>query len=318
MLVIRILIIIPLILFSISANAFDCKKASNSTEKAICASPDLVDLDNELNNIYKNVISSVHSETVKEDQRRWNKENLSLCASDSVCLKQRYQERIAELKKILDNDNAFIKSTVKIKMVKESKKKPYNWKIEYPKFSGSPDDVVVKLNEWVKNLLEDDNCSIEGAEDLQYYDFYGSLDVVKLNDNVAVIAHMRDTFCGGAHPDGGTYYEYFDIKSGKQIYFPREISSEVSSEAKSYLISKLSKYVEDAEAECKKLYSKDNLQYASVYFEYKNSQQMNLSIGVPHALGSCKEPIEISIKELKAIFSDKPEIIKLLGELEKD
>ena len=303
-----------LILLNFSADAFDCKKASNSTENAICASSDLVNLDNELNNIYKNVISLVYSETVKQEQRKWNKENLTVCGGGSVCLKQRYQERISELKKLLDNYNSFIKNTVKFQMVKESKKKPYNWKIEYPKFSGSPDDVVVKLNKWVKNLLKDDNCSIEGAEDLQYYDFYGSLNVVKLNDHVAVISHRYDYSCGGPHPDGGTYYEYFDMQSGKQIDFPREISVK----AKSYLISKASKYAKDAEEECKELYSMDNLKESYFNFAYKNAHQMNFYLDLPHVVRACEEPIEISIIELKTIFSDKPEIIKLLNELEKD
>ena len=75
------------------AASFDCKKAGNNIERAICQDPEISMLDEELSKVYK-IVRMKEKEVVKE-QRAWLKIR-NKCA-DSACLKRIYSERIAEL-----------------------------------------------------------------------------------------------------------------------------------------------------------------------------------------------------------------------------
>jgi uncharacterized protein len=75
------------------AASFDCKKAGNKIERAICQDPEISMLDEELSKAYK-VVREREKEIVKE-QRAWLKIR-NKCA-DTACLKKTYSERVAYL-----------------------------------------------------------------------------------------------------------------------------------------------------------------------------------------------------------------------------
>jgi len=85
--------------------SFDCAKAANETEQAICHTKELAGLDVQLGDIYKSVFTrSSTSERValRSEQREWlagrNKECL-IYKSWVGCLRELYQKRIEELSK---------------------------------------------------------------------------------------------------------------------------------------------------------------------------------------------------------------------------
>jgi uncharacterized protein len=80
-----------------TAPSFDCSKASNAYEKAVCANPILSGLDNKLAIAYKNArAKSVDPEALRKTQVDWIKVTRQ-CVSDTSCIEKAYKDRIATL-----------------------------------------------------------------------------------------------------------------------------------------------------------------------------------------------------------------------------
>ena len=88
------------------AASFDCTKANQPIEKAICNDSKISELDSQLSINYKNRLKnhSVEAQTyIKETQRQWNKYIQKECKSenkkdyDNYCLSSLYTSRINEL-----------------------------------------------------------------------------------------------------------------------------------------------------------------------------------------------------------------------------
>lgn len=79
------------------AAGFDCAKAATAVERSICKDAALSALDDRLGPAYLTALArSDDPESVKSDQLRWLKTRRNAC-SDSACLRQAYEARLAEL-----------------------------------------------------------------------------------------------------------------------------------------------------------------------------------------------------------------------------
>lgn len=86
---------------SAGATSFDCKKASTSIEKRICADPELSRLDEQLTTLYqKSLDTSENKIVIRRKQHEWLTGKRDTCR-DEQCVKAAYTARIQELKTIL-------------------------------------------------------------------------------------------------------------------------------------------------------------------------------------------------------------------------
>ena len=92
---VRSLCLALLLASSASAASFDCTKASTVVEKAICATPRLSALDEELAATYAAVRKNP---AVREGQRRWLVEERDACEDGEGCIEAAYLVRIATLR----------------------------------------------------------------------------------------------------------------------------------------------------------------------------------------------------------------------------
>jgi uncharacterized protein len=77
--------------------SFDCSKASNPYEKAVCTNPILSSLDNQLAIAYRNArAKSVDPDALRKTQVDWI-QNTRQCASNTSCIEKAYKDRIAVL-----------------------------------------------------------------------------------------------------------------------------------------------------------------------------------------------------------------------------
>lgn len=77
--------------------SFNCQKASLPTEKLICADAALATLDVQMARLYAATLQRVgDKDALRQSQRAWLKARRDACA-DITCVRQAYQERIAEL-----------------------------------------------------------------------------------------------------------------------------------------------------------------------------------------------------------------------------
>ena len=89
-----------------SGPSFDCAKASNVVERAVCKDADLAKADRELASLYTALqarLMGAAKENLEKNQVSWIvSRNRSCSASEpdmtTYCLKKRYEERIADLK----------------------------------------------------------------------------------------------------------------------------------------------------------------------------------------------------------------------------
>ncbi len=85
--------------------SYDCSKATQETEQAICASEKLAGLDVQLHAVYLERLRSASAQdqiALKQEQRNWLKRRNSACSIYKgwiECLADLYQKRIADLRR---------------------------------------------------------------------------------------------------------------------------------------------------------------------------------------------------------------------------
>lgn len=89
-----LLTVIPL-----SAASFNCHKASSSIEKAICADRYLSELDGKMGRLYHQAEEKGFD--VRAEQRSWVSHRNSRCGSNTDCLYDLTEKRVAHLKRLL-------------------------------------------------------------------------------------------------------------------------------------------------------------------------------------------------------------------------
>src|SRR5271156_890887 len=81
--------------------SFDCSKATNPVEKAICSDPHLSALDDQLNKAYQAALAKAGEAdvVVRQDQRAWLSDLQDTCTGDQIraCIEQQETDRIAKL-----------------------------------------------------------------------------------------------------------------------------------------------------------------------------------------------------------------------------
>ncbi|MEM5427215.1 lysozyme inhibitor LprI family protein [Cupriavidus oxalaticus] len=79
------------------APSFDCAKASNGPERLICSNQELAELDVELVQAYKRLLSAApDKDSVKKEQNSWRKNERDACSA-AACMAKAYRDRIDNL-----------------------------------------------------------------------------------------------------------------------------------------------------------------------------------------------------------------------------
>lgn len=107
-----LLLIITLTAIESYGASFDCSKATYESEKKVCETPNLSQLDEKMAKLYFAIKSkSNNSSELTKDQITWIKNNRN-CRSDTKCLENSYVERIEILLKIPTIKNKDSKETI--------------------------------------------------------------------------------------------------------------------------------------------------------------------------------------------------------------
>lgn len=143
--------------FMIKAS-FDCNKASNTTEKAICNSYELASLDMELSNIYEDAKRYLTDDAyinLKKEQRTFIKQR-NKCENNETCIRLIIKNRIDELKVLIDNENSKDISSIQNyeqKITGVWKTKKYIDAIINGAFGGNWEDYYKNINKIKKIII---------------------------------------------------------------------------------------------------------------------------------------------------------------------
>ena len=99
-----VLAALPLLLGTAQAASFDCGKAKQPAEIAICTDRQLNDLDVEMATTYRllrGLFAMGNRGAMQDEQVAWLKER-NACGSDNDCLLDQYEKRLTHLKQRYD------------------------------------------------------------------------------------------------------------------------------------------------------------------------------------------------------------------------
>ena len=106
--------------------SFDCAKATNKTEKAICSDNFLSYLDDTLDGVYKNALENTQNKNeLIVEERAWLTKLRATCNEDNFCISTMYRGRINSLNEFIREANTQKKTQNDVKSdVKSDVKTP--------------------------------------------------------------------------------------------------------------------------------------------------------------------------------------------------
>lgn len=207
--------------------SFDCAKASNAIEQAICKNAELARNDREMAAIYSALaarLTAPAKDHLTKDQVRWISDRNRACAGDAGaiadCLKGRYAARIANLKVFADAIYPFISEHAIYKAGKVGKI-TYAIDVRYPQFDGPTADFSVVNRTFADDARKSDEeatpKSDSGVEREQAWSYEQAFRLYRPSANAITVAIDFYGFSGGAHGFGGTACMLVDLRTGKPV-----------------------------------------------------------------------------------------------------
>ncbi|CAN5745257.1 hypothetical protein BH11PSE3_BH11PSE3_42970 [soil metagenome] len=207
--------------------SFDCGKASNAIERAICTEPALAKADRDLAAAYATLAGKLVGEARDElakDQVRWisNRNRACTAAVDEVvdCLKRRYASRGETLRAFADGPYPFVSEQA---LARQGKRGKITWSydIAYPRFDGTSADFAAlnaRIAESAKKKAADATPGADADSDHeQQWSAEQSFTVHRPNANTVSLAVTFYSYSGGAHGYGATTCSLVDLRTGRAV-----------------------------------------------------------------------------------------------------
>lgn len=211
-----------------SGPSFDCAKASNVVERAVCKDADLAKADRELAGLYTALLgrlSGPAKESLEKNQVSWIvSRNRSCSASEpdmtTYCLKKRYEERIADLKASGAGTYPFVEAQTIEKRGKVGQVS-YSIDILYPRFAGKTADFAavnkVYADNAAKAARETTPAADAGVDRPQEWSAMGSYALYRPGPDAITVALDFWSYTGGAHGYGAVTCRLVDLRTGKAV-----------------------------------------------------------------------------------------------------
>ena len=205
--------------------SFDCAKASNAIERAICKDPELAKADREMAAAYASLsgkLSGPAKDHLAKDQVRWIGERNQSCGRDKDgiedCLKQRYSARTTTLRAFAEGPYPFISEQSLAKRGKLGKI-TWSYEIVYPRFDGTTADFAslnARFADAAKQAAADATPTADASSgDEQEWTYEQSFALHRPGANAVTVAVRFYSYSGGVHGNPGTDCMLVDLRTGK-------------------------------------------------------------------------------------------------------
>jgi uncharacterized protein len=208
--------------------SFDCAKADNNIDRAICRSGELAKADREMVAAYTALLDKLRGAAKDElvkDQVRWIANRNRACRVDpdniEDCLKNRYGARIKNLQAYAQGSYPAISEQ---SLANKGKLGQITWSydLSYPRFEGANVDfaaVNARFADAAKKIADESTPKApDGPEREQQWYYEQGFTVERPPGGQAVtISVSFDSYRGGAHGYGATRCTLVDLRSGKAI-----------------------------------------------------------------------------------------------------
>lgn len=207
--------------------SFDCAKAANAIDRAICKEPELARADREMAATYSALLGKLDGaakDGLVKDQVRWidNRNRGCEVNVDSItsCLKDRYVARTANLRAFADGSYPSISEHALIMRGKLGKI-AWSYDIVYPQFEGTTADfsaINARFADAAKKKADDATPAADaGPEREQQWSYEQSFTVERPGATVVTIAVHYWGYSGGAHGYGATNCTLVDLRTSRAV-----------------------------------------------------------------------------------------------------
>ncbi len=207
--------------------SFDCTKADNAIDRAICKSGELAKADREMAAAYAALLdklSGAAKDELVKDQVRWIANRNRACRADPTiedCLKNRYAGRLKNLRAYAQGTYPAITEQT---LARQGKLGRITWSydITYPRFEGANVDFAAtnaRFADAAKKLTDEWVPKADDGPDREQQWFYEQSFTVDRppGGHAASIAESFDSYRGGAHGYGATRCTLVDLRTGKVV-----------------------------------------------------------------------------------------------------
>jgi uncharacterized protein len=211
-----------------SGPSFDCAKASNEVELAVCATPRLATADREMAAIYTALVGKLSGpakDHLVKDQQRWMAIRNDACigTKDEIirCLERHYRPRLNNLRVFGDGLYPFISEQALLKAGKVGKIS-YAIDVAWPRFDGTTADFSALNRSTAETTAKAANEVIPPdttAGELrgeQLWPYIQTFELQRPAANAIAVAITTYAFSGGAHGYGGTTAQLVDLRTGRK------------------------------------------------------------------------------------------------------
>jgi uncharacterized protein len=208
--------------------SFDCAKADNAIDRAICKNGELARDDREMAGAYKALLDRLNGAAKDElvkDQVRWIANRNRACRVDpdniEDCLKNRYAARIKNLRAYAHGSYPAISEQ---SLVNKGKLGKITWSYDltYPRFDGANADfaaVNARFADAASKIADESTPKAADGPEREQQWFYEQGFTVERppGGQAATIVVQFDSYRGGAHGYGATRCTLVDLRTGKVV-----------------------------------------------------------------------------------------------------
>lgn len=215
---------LALLALATPAFAFDCGKASTDVEKAICADPQLKQLDGRLSDAYaavKAASTPAEQKMLARSQKRWIAEREYCSGSDTgiaACIAQKTRERLSLLSGVPETGPGADAKMVPVFLVQDGTRKQWDIDMSLIRFADPKTPGENLFNRRVEAILKQAKPGPHGEDSHDMV--YAMEDTLSLTYASPRLISARHDFYineGGAHGNYGTGNINIDMASGRQI-----------------------------------------------------------------------------------------------------
>ena len=219
----------PLAALAQGGPSFDCAKASNGAERAICKDATLAKADRELSGLYTALLAKLSGpakESLEKSQIRWIVGRNRACVPNDDpdvigrCLKTRYADRIADLRAAAAGPYPFVEDQ-SIERSGTVGKVTYTIDLRYPRFAGTSADFTAINRSFAeaaaKAARETTPTADAGLDREQEWQAEQGYALFRPDPNTITVALTFWAFTGGAHGYGSTSCTLVDLRTGKTV-----------------------------------------------------------------------------------------------------
>lgn len=214
--------------FAQGGPSFDCAKADNTIDRAICRNGELAKADREMAAAYTALLdrlSGAAKDALIKDQVGWIANRNRACRADPAsiedCLKNRYAARLKNLRAYAQGSYPAISEQTLANRGKLGKI-AWSYDLTYPRFDGANADfaaINARFADAAKKIADESTPkAADGPErEQQWYYEQGFTVERPPGGQTATIVVQFDSYRGGAHGYGATRCTLVDLRTGKVV-----------------------------------------------------------------------------------------------------